>query len=670
MFLTPSFDYLKISIPSPKQLKRWGMRTLPNRSIINPISTAETLHYKTFKPVPGGIFCDRIFGPEQDWQCRCGKYKGKRKKDLVCPKCHVQVTTAQGRRHHIGLIELGTPIAHIWYLLGRPSYLSEILNMKKSFVLEIAYYACNVVISPDKPQASKKPNFRYKDVINDLKLEEYRRLRCLKKGLLPWEDIDEDVNFITARGGYALKMLLEKLQIIKVCDRLKSYLHIIRKRLKNGLDIESRELSGKKFMILRKTRRRFRIISHFLLTETKPAWMLIKVLPVLPPMLRPLIRIDGILLNADVNEFYRWIILRTNRLKRCLKNRSPLSILDSERHLIQESVDFLIQNGKRGKPILVHGGKRPLRSLTDIIKGKGGRFRHHLLGKRVDYSARSIIVVGACLYNYQCGLPQDIAVVLFTFFLIHHLVHNNIVIGYSIGLRLVSTRDDIIWKFLAKIISSHPVLLNRAPSLHRQNIQAFLPVLVYEKAIKLPPVVCSGYNADFDGDQMAVHLPLALEAQFEAYRMMTPMNFFSPKGPVALTPTQDMILGAKYLTERPYKREKSLDYYFLNVRDVTKAYQSSSITLHTNVWILLSLNNLSNYTALSVYGFLRKATVTKHLLSTYSTRITYYYEHKELRCIVQYKINELVSKSSLNVIFYFNVTPSRLFLNSALELTL
>jgi len=670
MFLTPSFDYLKISIPSPKQLKRWGMRTLPDGSIINPISTAETLHYKTFKPVPGGIFCDRIFGPEQDWQCRCGKYKGKRKKDLVCPKCHVQVTTAQGRRHHIGLIELGTPVAHIWYLLGRPSYLSEILNMKKSSVLEIAYYACNVVISPDKPQAGKKPNFRYKDVVNDLKLEEYRRLRCLEKGLLPWEDIDEDTDLVTARGGYALKMLLEELQIIEVRDELKSYLHTVRKQLKNDLDIESRELSDGEFATLRKTRRRFRIISHFLLTETKPAWMLIEVLPVLPPMLRPLIRVDGILLNADVNEFYRWIILRTNRLKRCLKNRSPLSILDSERHLIQESVDSLIQNGKRGKPISARDGKRPLKSLTDIIKGKEGRFRHHLLGKRVDYSARSVIVVGAYLHNYQCGLPRDIAVVLFTSFLIHHLVYDDVAASYSTGLRLVSTRDDIIWEFLAKIISSHPVLLNRAPSLHRQNIQAFLPVLVYEKAIKLPPVVCSGYNADFDGDQMAVHLPLALEAQFEAYRMMTPMNFFSPKGSVALAPTQDMILGAKYLTERPYGRGKSLDCYFSSVQDVVKAYQSSSITLHTNVWILLSPDNLSNYMALSVHDFLRKATITKHLSSTYSTRITHYYEHEGLRCIVRREANEPANESSLNATFYLSTTPGRLFLNSALELTL
>jgi len=498
-----NFDAIRIGLASPEKIREWSK---------GEVKKPETINYRTLKPERDGLFCERIFGPTKDWECHCGKYKRVRYKGIVCDRCGVEVTRSKVRRERMGHIELAAPVSHIWYFKGIPSRMGLILDMSPRSLEKILYFAAYVVLDPGQTPLFKKQILSEKEYRDSL--EKYGS------------------NFRAGMGAEAVKELLAEIDLDKLSKELKE---------------ELKETTGQKRMRIIK---RLEVVEAFRLSGNRPEWMILDVIPVIPPELRPMVQLDGgRFATSDLNDLYRRVINRNNRLKRLLDLGAPDIIVRNEKRMLQEAVDALIDNGRRGRPV-TGPGNRPLKSLSDMLKGKQGRFRQNLLGKRVDYSGRSVIVVGPELKIFQCGLPKEMALELFKPFVMKKLVNDGIAHNIKSAKRMVERVRDEVWDVLEDVIKEHPVLLNRAPTLHRLGIQAFEPVLVEGRAIKLHPLVCTAYNADFDGDQMAVHVPLSAEAQAEArFLMLSANNLLKPQdGKPVTVPTQDMVLGTYYLT--------------------------------------------------------------------------------------------------------------------------
>ena len=534
-----TFDAIKIGLASPEKIRSWSH---------GEVKKPETINYRTLKPEKDGLFCERIFGPQKDWECHCGKYKKIRYKGVVCDRCGVEVTKSNVRRERMGHIELAAPVSHIWYFKGIPSRLGLILDMSPRNLEKVLYFASYVVL--DKGST----DLQNKQVLSE---KEYR-------------DAYEKFGnaFRAGMGAESIKELLEGIDLEKEADELK-------KDLKNS--------SGQKRARIIK---RLEVVEAFRTSGNRPEWMILTVIPVIPPDIRPMVQLDGgRFATSDLNDLYRRIINRNNRLKRLLELGAPDIIVRNEKRMLQEAVDALIDNGRRGRPV-TGPGNRALKSLSDMLKGKQGRFRQNLLGKRVDYSGRSVIVVGPELKIYQCGLPKEMAIELFKPFVMKELVAGGLAHNIKSAKKMVERLQPEVWDVLEDVIKEHPVMLNRAPTLHRLGIQAFEPVLVEGKAIKLHPLVCTAYNADFDGDQMAVHVPLFVEAQAECrFMLLSPNNLLKPSdgAPVAV-PSQDMVLGIYYLTlEKP--GDPGEGKFFHNVNEAIMAYENKVITLQARIKI-------------------------------------------------------------------------------------
>ena len=556
------FDYVRISLASPKKIRSWGQRLLPNGQIIGEVTKPETINYRTLKPEMDGLFCERIFGPVKDWECHCGKYKRFRYKGIICERCGVEVTESKVRRHRMAYIELAAPVTHVWYLKGSTSYIALALDLTVKEVEKIVYFHSYIVTNPGDYE-----RLQYKQL-----LEGYE-WRALEDKLYPQSSnlFGIEVNI----GAEAICKLLKDLDLSTIVKMLREEALKPPKLNKNP---------SPKF---NKKMKRLRLLENFISTGADPSWMIFSVIPVIPPDLRPMVQLDGgRFATADLNEFYRRIINRNNRLARLKAILAPEIIIRNEKRMLQEAVDSLMDNGRRGRTV-VGANNRPLKSLSDIIEGKQGRFRQNLLGKRVDYSGRSVIVVGPALKLHQCGLPREMALELFQPFVIHRLISQGIVNNIKAAKKIIQKNDLIVWNVLEEVIYGHPILLNRAPTLHRLGIQAFEPILVEGRAIKLHPLVCPAFNADFDGDQMAVHIPLSLEAQSEArLLMLAPHNFLSPAtGQPILMPSQDMVLGCYYLTANNPTSQKGAGHYFADLEDVLLAYQQNQIDLHAYIWV-------------------------------------------------------------------------------------
>ncbi|MCR5282304.1 MAG: DNA-directed RNA polymerase subunit beta', partial [Lachnospiraceae bacterium] len=500
-----SFDKIRIGLASPEKIRKWSR---------GEVTKPETINYRTLKPEREGLFCERIFGPSKDWECYCGKYKKGRYKGVICDKCGVEVTKSSVRRERMGHIELAAPVSHIWYFKGIPSRMGLILDLSPKVLEKVLYFASYIVLDPGETELEK---------MQVLSEKEYRDAE---------EKFGRD-SFRVSMGAEAIKELLSEIDLEKDSEQLKA---------------ELAEANGQKRARLIK---RLEVVEAFRESGNRPEWMIMDVIPVIPPDLRPMVQLDGgRFATSDLNDLYRRIINRNNRLSRLMELNAPEIIVRNEKRMLQEAVDALIDNGRRGRPV-TGPGNRALKSLSDMLKGKGGRFRQNLLGKRVDYSGRSVIVVGPELKIYQCGLPKEMAIELFKPFVMKELVGRGISQNVKNAKKLVEKLDGQVWDVLEDVIREHPVMLNRAPTLHRLGIQAFEPILVEGKAIKLHPLVCTAFNADFDGDQMAVHLPLSVEAQAECrFLLLSPNNLLKPSdgGPVAV-PSQDMVLGIYYLTQ-------------------------------------------------------------------------------------------------------------------------
>ena len=498
------FEQIKIGLASPEKIREWSR---------GEVKKPETINYRTQRPERDGLFCERIFGPSKDWECHCGKYKRIRYKGVICDRCGVEVTKAKVRRERMGHIELAAPVSHIWYFKGIPSRMGLILDITPGKLEKILYFASYIVLDP------KDTGLEYKEILGE---KEYREA----------EEKYGEGSFVAEMGAEAIKKLLADIDLEKESVELKAQL---------------KTTTGQKRVRIIK---RLEVIEAFRLSENSPEWMVLDVVPVLPPDLRPMIQLDGgRFATSDLNDLYRRVINRNNRLKRLLDLGAPNIIVRNEKRMLQEAVDALIDNGRRGKPV-TGPGNRPLKSLSDMLKGKSGRFRQNLLGKRVDYSGRSVIVVGPSLKIYQCGLPKEMAIELFKPFVMKKLVSDGIAHNIKNAKHMIERLQPQVWDVLEEVIKEHPVMLNRAPTLHRLGIQAFEPILVEGRAIKLHPLVCTAYNADFDGDQMAVHVPLSVEAQAECrFLLLAPNNLLKPSdgAPVAV-PSQDMVLGTYYLT--------------------------------------------------------------------------------------------------------------------------
>nr|YP_009541865.1 RNA polymerase beta' subunit [Neogoniolithon spectabile]AYR06074.1 RNA polymerase beta' subunit [Neogoniolithon spectabile] len=556
------FDYIKISLASPQKIRSWGQRVLPNGQIIGEVTKPETINYRTLKPEMDGLFCERIFGPVRDWECHCGKYKRFRYKGIICERCGVEVTESKVRRHRMAYIELAAPVTHVWYLKGSTSYIALALDLTVKEIEKIVYFHSYIVTNP-----GDYDNLYYKQL-----LEGYE-WRTLEDKLYP-----ESSNLFgieVSIGAEAIYKLLRDLD-------LKATVEILREDAMNPPKV-AKSFSTK----FNKKMKRLRLLENFISTGADPSWMVLSVIPVIPPDLRPMVQLDGgRFATADLNEFYRRIINRNNRLSRLKAILAPEIIIRNEKRMLQEAVDSLMDNGRRGRTV-VGANNRPLKSLSDIIEGKQGRFRQNLLGKRVDYSGRSVIVVGPTLQLHQCGLPKEMALELFQPFVIHKLILQGIVNNIKAAKKVIQKNELVVWHVLKEVICGHPILLNRAPTLHRLGIQAFEPILVDGRAIKLHPLVCPAFNADFDGDQMAVHIPLSLEAQAEArLLMLAPHNFLSPAtGQPILAPSQDMVLGCYYLTADNPSAQNGAGHYFSDLDDVLLAYENNKVDLHAYVWV-------------------------------------------------------------------------------------
>ena len=537
-----TFDAIKIGLASPDKIREWS-----HGEVLKP----ETINYRTLKPEKDGLFCERIFGPSKDWECHCGKYKKIRYKGVICDRCGVEVTKSSVRRERMGHIELAAPVSHIWYFKGIPSRMGLMLDLSPRVLEKVLYFANYIVL--DKGTSE----LQYKQVLTEREFQEARE----KYGM----------TFRVGMGAEAVKELLEAIDMEKESEELK-----------RGL----KEATGQKRARIIK---RLEVVEAFRESGNRPEWMIMTVIPVIPPDLCPMVQLDGgRFATSDLNDLYRRIINRNNRLKRLLELGAPDIIVRNEKRMLQEAVDALIDNGRRGRPV-TGPGNRALKSLSDMLKGKSGRFRQNLLGKRVDYSGRSVIVVGPELKIYQCGLPKEMAIELFKPFVMKELVANGTAHNIKNAKKMVEKVQPEVWDVLEDVIKEHPVMLNRAPTLHRLGIQAFEPILVEGKAIKLHPLVCTAFNADFDGDQMAVHLPLSVEAQAECrFLLLSPNNLLKPSdgGPVAV-PSQDMVLGIYYLTqERPGALGEGK--FFKSVNEAILAYENKVITLQSRIKVRVS----------------------------------------------------------------------------------
>ena len=599
------FNYIKIKLASPFRILQWSNRKLPNGQFVGEVQKSETINYRTFKPEMDGLFCERVFGPVKNWECYCGKYKRIEPAELlICERCGVEITESRVRRHRMGYIGLVSPVTHIWYLKGIPSYLSLLLKMRLRNLEEIIYF--NEYLVLDNGYSENTEN----NIANNLNFEDY---------LYVYDDDNFILEDTRAKiGAEAIRYLLEKIDLKKELKKNRLLLSLIDHKYKvfenepNKIpqNLETRE----------KIIRRIRLIENFIATGSNPAWMILNVLPVIPPGLRPMVQLEGgRFATSDLNELYRRVITRNNRLARLLKIYAPAIIVHNEKRMLQEAVDALIDNGKRGRKAL-GANNRPLKSLSDIIEGKHGRFRQNLLGKRVDYSGRSVIIVGPSLKLNQCGLPHEIALELFQPFIIYQLINNGLASNMKLAKKLIQTGEPIIWAMLENVLEGHPILLNRAPTLHRLGIQAFEPILVEGRAIQLHPLVCPAFNADFDGDQMAIHVPLSLEAQSEARMLMlAPNNFLSPAtGEAIILPSQDMVLGCYYLTVKNHLNDKFSNHYFVDTRDVILAYEQKKIGLHTNVWVKqenqIEVENIENQKGIQIIQ--NKSTQIRYMQTT------------------------------------------------------
>src|SRR3569832_2165539 len=532
------FDAIKIGLASPEKIRSWSY---------GEVKKPETINYRTFKPERDGLFCAKIFGPIKDYECLCGKYKRLKHRGVICEKCGVEVTLAKVRRERMGHIELASPTAHIWFLKSLPSRLGMVLDMTLRDIERVLYFEAYVVTDPGMTPLKKCQIMSEDDYLS--KVEEYG---------------DE---FTAQMGAEGIRELLRQIDLNREIDQLRKDL--------DGTDSETK---------IKKIAKRLKVLEAFHKSGIKPEWMIMEVLPVLPPELRPLVPLDGgRFATSDLNDLYRRVINRNIRLKRLMELRAPEIITRNEKRMLQEAVDSLLDNGRRGKA-MTGANKRPLKSLAEMIKGKGGRFRQNLLGKRVDYSGRSVIVVGPQLKLHQCGLPKLMALELFKPFIFNKLELMGLATTIKAAKKLVEIQEPVVWDILEEVIREHPVMLNRAPTLHRLGIQAFEPVLIEGKAIQLHPLVCAAFNADFDGDQMAVHVPLSIEAQIEArVLMMSTNNILSPAhGKPIIVPSQDIVLGLYYMTrERPFAKGEGK--VFSSPEEVQFAYDAGVVALQAKI---------------------------------------------------------------------------------------
>src|SRR5471032_1923789 len=536
---TPTFDEIRISIASPERIRAWSH---------GEIKKPETINYRTFKPERDGLFCARIFGPIKDYECLCGKYKRMKFRGITCEKCGVEVTLTKVRRERMGHIELASPVAHIWFLKSLPSRIGLLLDMTLRDLEKILYFENYVVTEPGLTP------LKYRELLNE---DQY--LNAL-------DEYGDDA-FRADIGAEAIRAML---QVIDLNEE--------RPRLREELRETTSEAKRKKLV------KRLKLVESFIESGARPEWMILELVPVIPPELRPLVPLDGgRFATSDLNDLYRRVINRNNRLKRLIELRAPDIIVRNEKRMLQESVDALFDNGRRGR-VITGANKRPLKSLADMLKGKQGRFRQNLLGKRVDYSGRSVIVVGPELKLHQCGLPKKMALELFKPFIYSRLQNYGMANTIKAAKRMVEKERPEVWDILEEVIREHPVMLNRAPTLHRLGIQAFEPVLIEGKAIQLHPLVCTAFNADFDGDQMAVHVPLSLEAQLEGrVLMMSTNNILSPaNGKPIIVPSQDIVLGLYYLSlESPGEPGEGM--VFKDLSEVEQALESKIVTLHSKI---------------------------------------------------------------------------------------
>jgi DNA-directed RNA polymerase subunit beta' len=537
------FDYIRIGIASSSRILE-----LSHGEVKKP----ETINYRTLKPEMGGLFCERTFGPTKDWECFCGKYKRVRHRGIVCERCGVEVTEAKVRRVRMGHVALAAPVSHIWFLKGIPSYMALLLDMSLKDLEQVIYFNAYVVLDPGNTELV------YGQLLGE---EEYDKLL----------DERDDAQFEVGIGAEAVQRMLKQLDLMEVASTLRG-------------EVEGASATSQKRIKLMK---RLRLVELLLASKTDPAWMVMDVLPVTPPDLRPMVQLDGgRFATSDLNDLYRRVINRNNRLLRLMEMGAPEIIVRNEKRMLQEAVDALIDNGRRGRTV-VGPNNRPLKSLSNIIEGKQGRFRQNLLGKRVDYSGRSVIVVGPKLHLHQCGLPKEMAIELFKPFVINKLIERGECQNIKAAKKKIERAETVVWDVLEEVIKGHPVMLNRAPTLHRLGIQAFEPVLVEGRAIQLHPLVCTAFNADFDGDQMAVHVPLSLEAQSEARMLMLASNnvLLPSTGKPAITPTQDMVLGIYYLTLDNPNVVKGKGMRFFSFEDALSAHEVGLVDIHAKVWV-------------------------------------------------------------------------------------
>ena len=686
------FDYIKIKLASPFRILQWSNRRLPNGQFVGEVQKSETINYRTFKPEMDGLFCERIFGPSKSLECACGKYKRVRYEGLICERCGVELTESRVRRHRMGYINLIYPVTHVWYINSRPNFMALLLEVEEYEKKIDTTYATHsekckkceglklttstiVDLWDERIKRIKLASLAYFIAEDETSfyglhwdLQQYRRSRELGYSGYPLKPYPKPQNrrYNTPKyllrstpnfliGAPLIKRELEKLNLKSEIFRMRYFILVCTKVLNKEEPIYSESKWFRKweqqriYKIREQAIKRIRILENLVGTGSSPDWMILTILPVIPPALRPMIQLEGgRFATSDLNELYRRIITRNNRLLRLLEIDAPQLIIRNEKRLLQEAVDTLIDNGKRGK-IALSANNRPLKSLSDIIKGKHGRFRQNLLGKRVDYSGRSVIVVGPSLKLNQCGLPYEMARELFQPFIIRELINQGLAGNMKIAKNLIQQNESIIDPVLEKVLKSHPIFLNRAPTLHRLGIQAFEPILVQGRAIKLHPLVCSAFNADFDGDQMAVHIPLSLEAQAECYMLMlAPYNFLSPaNGEPIIMPSQDMVLGCYYLTVTNIPGLLGSSHYFADLNDIILAYNQNKIELHSTIWLRLT----------------KKQATTGTLLRTVQLNdntIIEYYENKQVR---KTSDGEVITQ-------YIKTTTGRAILNYIIQQTL
>jgi DNA-directed RNA polymerase subunit beta' len=698
------FNYIKIKLASPFRILKWSNRRLPNGQFVGEVQKSETINYRTFKPEMDGLFCERIFGPSKSFECACGKYKLVRYEGLICERCGVELTESRVRRHRMGYIDLVYPVTHVWYINSRPNFMALLLEVEEFEKRLNTTYTSQSERCKNKLQL---PNFNYSWICNGSKLtpstiislwderikriklaslayfiaedeisfyglhwdlQQYRRSRELGRSNYPLKPYPKSQNRRKNTPRYLLRATpsfllgapliqreLEKLNLESEIFRTRCFVLVCTKVLNKEEPMYSSSNWFRKweqqrlYKIREKAIKRIRVLENLFGTNSDPSWMILSILPIIPPALRPMIQLEGgRFATSDLNELYRRIITRNNRLLRLLEIDAPQLIIRNEKRLLQEAIDTLIDNGKRGK-IALSANNRPLKSLSDIIKGKHGRFRQNLLGKRVDYSGRSVIVVGPTLRLNQCGLPYEMAVELFQPFVIRELIDQGLANNIGLAKNLIQSSESSVKPVIEEILKNHPIFLNRAPTLHRLGVQAFEPVLVKGRAIKLHPLVCSAFNADFDGDQMAVHIPLSPEAQAECYMLMlAPYNFLSPaNGEPIIMPSQDMVLGCYYLTTTNIKGLLGSNYYFANLDDVILAYNQNKIEIHTSIWVRYTAEQFQN------------ADPQKKIVLP-DNSIIEYYENLQIRKDSEGQI----------ITQYLQTTTGRVILNSTIQKTL